>query len=185
MSFRKNYGLIILWATFIVSFLFVYNTAYHATKIDYLREVVLTLMASSVTLIITTLLLRQQTESEELKDTHSEIFRKKFEVYTDFIRTLIVSLEDKTNQDENLRRLEEDFYKLLLFINNQDTFDRIYEVIMKSLEDDDRGNIGEVLSSLRNELGIHGRIQSADFWSGLGSKMNAFCDAAEKIRKAQ
>ncbi len=187
MVFLKRNALMIgLWATFALSFALAYNIPYHTSQVDYVREFILALMSSSVTLIIAAILLRQQTMSEELKDTHSEIFRKKFEVYTDFVRTLIVSLEDKSNGDENLRRLEEDFYKLLLFIDGQETFDKIYGVILGSLRNDNREKIGEVLYCLREELGIQGesegRLRQPLFWSELGGKMNAFYDAAEKLQ---
>ncbi len=183
---QQNVGLTILWATFIVSFVFVYNKAFHATQVDYIREAVLALMASSVTILITTLLLRQQTKSEELKETHSEIFRKKFEVYTKFVTTLIGSFEDEENRPDHVRRLEEDFYQLLLFIESQHTFDKVYAVILESLKDDSREKIGLVLHVLRKELGIHEEgqlLQHSDFWNEVGSKMNDFFETAEKYRK--
>lgn len=182
---QKNSGLIALWTTFLVSFLFVYNKAYLTTKVDYLREAVLALMASSITILITTLLLRQQTKSEELKDTHAEIFRKKFEVYTDFVSSLILSFEDEGNRPENVRKLEEDFYKLLLFIEDEHTFHRLYDTILDSLRNDDRGKIGFVLHALRHELGVHeaGKVlQHVEFWKEVGPKMTAFIAAAEKYR---
>lgn len=184
---RKNLDLVVLWTTFIVSFLLVYNKAYLTTKVDYLREAVLALMASTITILITSLLLRRQTKSEELKDTHAEIFRKKFEVYTEFVGTLILSFEDETNRPENVRKLEENFYRLLLFIESEHTFDRLYETILASLQNDDRTGIGFVLHALRHELGIHDEdraLHDTAFWQSVGPKMTAFVEAAEKCRHA-
>lgn len=184
---RQNFGLIALWVTFLVSFLFVYNKAYLTTKVNYIQEAVLALMASSITILITTLLLRQQTKSEELKDTHAEIFRKKFEVYTDFVGSLILSFEDKVNRPENVRKLEEDFYKLLLFIKNERTFHRIYDTILDSLQNDNRKKIGLVLHALRVELGVHEEgkdLHHIEFWEEVGPKMTAFIEVAEKYCKS-
>ncbi len=188
MFHKRNAGLISLYAIVLMSFIFVYSEAYHKLRMDYFREIVLACMAAAVTILITALLLRQQTQSEELKDSHSEVFRKKFEVYTDFLRTLIACFEEDTNKTGNVRILEENFYKLLLFIDNQESFDEIYEVVLNCLQSNERAGIGPLLHTLRMELGIHETVGSAidpGFWNLMEEKMEHFLMVAEQFKKTQ
>ena len=105
----------------------------------------------------------------------------------DFVASLILSFEDEVNRPENVRKLEEDFYKLLLFIENEHTFHRLCDTILDSLRNDNREKIGFVLHALRMELGVQEEgkaLQHTEFWKEVGPKMTAFVEEAEKYRKS-
>lgn len=152
---KRNIGLVGFWIIFIISFTFVYSEAYQNIKYDYMREMVLAFMAASVTILITALLLRQQTASEELKETHSEIFKKKFEVYEAFFSTIILLYESDKPSVSLLRQLEASLYKVLLFSQHPESLTQLHDIIANVLQNKTQNQIGALIHVFRAELGIH------------------------------
>lgn len=112
---QENHQLFSVILIGIVSFLTFYVLFNQVTADDYMREIIAALIATILTVTITTLLLKSQTESEEAKERNVEILRRKIDSYNVFIDLIIDTMDQDEVTEDEAKAIRKQVYHLSLF----------------------------------------------------------------------
>ena len=136
----------------LLSFVIFYVLFQQVTAADYLREIIAALIATILTVTITTLLLKTQTDSEEAKERNVEILRRKIDSYNVFIDSIIDTMDDEGVSADEAKTIRKQVYHLSLF-SSPDTVQEVVQYVRGHLLDDvDKSNFIDVVQAFRSEL---------------------------------
>lgn len=145
--------LTLIAAIFFLSFV-TFNILFQATTGDnYFREIIAALIGTILAAVITTMLLRSQTRGEELKERNVEVFRKKVEVYEQFLDQTLGVMEDSELSDEEIQKLRRSIYRLSLF-SSEDTIATATNFLRAQYVQDCECELREVITAFRRELAL-------------------------------
>lgn len=145
--------LTLIAAIFFLSFV-TFNILFQATTGDnYFREIIAALIGTILAAVITTMLLRSQTRGEELKERNVEVFRKKVEVYEQFLDQTLGVMEDGQLSDEEIQKLRRSIYRLSLF-SSEDTIAIATNFLRAQYVQDCECDLREVITAFRRELAL-------------------------------
>jgi hypothetical protein len=154
----SNPQLITVIAIGLLSFLIFYVLFQQVAAADYLREIIAALIATILTVTITTLLLKTQTDSEEAKERNVEILRRKIDSYNVFIDSIIDTMDEDGIAPDEAKAIRKQVYHLSLF-SAPDTVEQVVEYVRGHLLDDvDRTPFIDVVQAFRGEL----KLDSSD-----------------------
>lgn len=111
----KEYGIMALIAIVFLGLIFLPNIF---TGFDLAFQIVAACLAAILTMVITQMLLKNQSTQEENKDKSIKIYENKIAVYSAFISSMWKTLEDDDVDDTELRALRSDIYNKLIFYLN-------------------------------------------------------------------
>lgn len=136
----------------LLSFVIFYVLFQQVAAADYLREIIAALIATILTVTITTLLLKTQTDSEEAKERNVEILRRKIDSYNVFIDSIIDTMDDEGVSADEAKTIRKQVYHLSLF-SSPDTVQEVVQYVRGHLLDDvDKSNFIDVVQAFRSEL---------------------------------
>lgn len=148
----SNPQLFIVICIGLLSFLIFYVLFQQVATADYLREIIAALIATILTVTITTLLLKSQTESEEAKERNVEILRRKIDTYNVFIDSIIETMDDDGVTADEAKAIRKQVYHLSLF-SAPDTVEHVVQFVRGHLLDDvDETDFIDVVQAFRAEL---------------------------------
>lgn len=150
--FDRNPQLLIVIAIAIVSFIIFYVLFQQVSSVEYLREIIAALIATILTVTITTLLLKSQTDSEEAKERNVEILRRKIDSYNVFIDSIIDSMDDDDVTAEEAKVIRKHVYHLSLFSAAETVETVVKFVRWRLLDDVDESSFIDVVQAFREEL---------------------------------
>lgn len=155
-TLRKTVGsnpqLITVIAIGLLSFVIFYVLFQQVAAADYLREIIAALIATILTVTITTLLLKTQTDSEEAKERNVEILRRKIDSYNVFIDSIIDTMDEDGITADEAKEIRKQVYHLSLF-SAPDTVERVVQYVRGHLlEDVDETDFIDVVQAFRSEL---------------------------------
>ncbi|MFP3040566.1 hypothetical protein LQZ19_01980 [Treponema primitia] len=140
-------------------------------KVDELPlNIVAALLEAIITAVITVVLLKGQTEAEEVKERNVKVFEKKSELFEKYINLVWEVWKDRFLSAEEYENLISDYYSKLMIYLKQDSSKKIKESLIEirnnveklnSTADDDemlRKNIFSIINVLSKELGFDGYV---------------------------
>ncbi|MES0190980.1 hypothetical protein [Mesorhizobium sp. LSJC264A00] len=138
----------------LMSFLIFYVLFQASSDQNYFREIIAALIGTLLTVTITTMLLKYQTSGEEVKERNVEVFRKKVEIYDEFLALAIDSINDNKIGEEEARELRKKVYHLSLF-SSEETVELVVQFLRAHLlEDVDQIEIIDLVSAFRKDLNL-------------------------------
>lgn len=155
---RLNLGLggqlAVIAAIFFFSFV-TFNVLFQASSgDDYFKEIIAALIGTVLAAVITTMLLRSQSQGEELKERNVEVFRKKVEAYEQFLDQVLKDMEDSELSAEEARNLRRSVHKLSLF-SSEDTVSTVSSFVRAQyVGDGSECSLSEVISAFRKDLSL-------------------------------
>lgn len=145
--------LLAIASIFLLSFL-TFNILFKASgPNDYFKEIIAALIGTILAAVITTLLLRSQSQGEELKERNVEVFSKKLTAYESFLDATLTHLNDNSISDAEAHDLRRLVYKMALF-SSEATIEVVSRYVRCMYVRDDEGNLQEVISAFRTELAL-------------------------------
>ena len=156
-----NAQALIIVAIFAISVLTFYILFDAASKIEYFKEILAALMGTLLTAVITTLLLKSQTSSEEIRERNVELFRRKFDAYSAFIELASLHTADRSLSKAESVQLLSMFHKMNL-LARQDTIEEVFLFIEDNFLEKDGPvfSMDRVLMVLKNDL--FGALESVE-----------------------
>ena len=150
-----EFALVVLM--FLLSFITFKNIFSQTQGGDYFQEVIAALIGTLLTVIITFILLGQQTKTEELKEQNVEVFKKRISRYEEMIQLLVDVREDGKVDEEEVRRLVKATYKLALVSSEETIFtlsQHIEKIVFDDKEELEEGDYSlvDVITCFRSEL---------------------------------
>ena len=100
-----------IFAMSVVTFYVLFNAA---SKIEYFKEIVAALIGTLLTAVITTLLLKSQTSSEEGREKNVELFKHKFDAYSTFLELASRHTSDRNMSSDEASQLLSIFHRIRL-----------------------------------------------------------------------
>ncbi len=153
--------LALIAAIFFLSFI-TFNILFRATAGDsYFNEIIAALIGTILAAVVTTMLLRSQTQGEELKERNVEVFRKKVDAYEAFVELSLKLLDDHDLSNDDARQLRRSVYKLSLF-SSEDTVATVSRFVRAQFVQDDEYAFSDVISAFRKELALERVGELAD-----------------------
>lgn len=104
------------------------------TGFDLAFQLMAACLGALLTMFITRMLLRNQSESEEKKEKNVKIYENKIDVYSNFISTMWETLEDEDITNDELRKLRSEVFNKLIFYIKPYRIEAIEECINKMHE---------------------------------------------------
>lgn len=136
----------------LLSFLIFYVLFKQVSADDYLREIIAALIATILTVTITTLLLKSQTESEEAKERNVEILRRKIDSYNVFIDSIIDTMDQDEVTEDEAKAIRKQVYHLSLFSAPDTVQEVVHYVRGHLLGDVEETDFIDVVQAFRQEL---------------------------------
>lgn len=149
---RKNRHLTAVILIGFFSFVIFYILFNQMTGDNYLREIVSALIATILTVTITTFLLKSQSESEEAKERNVELLRRKIDAYSLFVDCYLESMDEDGMNEEDAKNIRKQIYHLSLFSSSKTVKDAAQLVRGTLLGDVGQLDLGEVIQNFRDEL---------------------------------
>ncbi|ESY55573.1 MULTISPECIES: hypothetical protein [unclassified Mesorhizobium] len=147
----------------LVSFLIFYMLFQASVSNDYFREIIAALIATILTVTITTVLLKHQTAGEEIKERNVELFKRRVEAYDGFIEIAILAEQDGNFDEAEAQNMRRKIYNMALLCSS-DTLDLIAKYFRGHLlKDVDHVDLIDVVFGLRKDL----KLAIEDDLSGL------------------
>lgn len=152
-AFQLQPELFWLAAISAIVFLLFYVLFTNTPYFEYAREIVAALLATVITAIVTAFLLKHQSKSDGVKQRDAEVFRRKVQIYDEFITALIDALADGTLSKEEAVGLRHHLFRMSL-IASDDTLEIVTDFIKRSITDDHewRAGVNELISAIREDL---------------------------------
>ena len=151
-----EFALIVLM--FLLSFITFKNIFSQTKGGDYFQEVIAALIGTLLTIVITFILLKQQTKTEELKEQNVEVFKKRIERYEEMIKLLVDVREDGKVDEQEAKLLMKSIYSLAL-VSSEDTIFTLSQYVESIVfEDENESDVGlsDVIACFRGELKLEG-----------------------------
>ncbi len=151
-----EFALIVLM--FLLSFITFKNIFSQTKGGDYFQEVIAALIGTLLTIIITFILLKQQTKTEELKEQNVEVFKKRIARYEEMIQLLVDVREDGKVDKKEAQLLLKAIYNLAL-VSSEDTIFTLSEYVQNLVfkdEAEDNVSLVGVITCFRKELKLEG-----------------------------
>jgi hypothetical protein len=145
----------VVYASAFLTFEYLFKSTHEGT---YYQNVVVALLGTILTVVITSILLAEQSRSEEVKERHVEVFAKMVDRY-ERMTSLLLRSEEQGQLDETVRReICEAFYDMSLFCSPR-TLDTTARFLQQQLEasspgDRQRVSLFEVISRFREDMGM-------------------------------
>jgi hypothetical protein len=145
----------VVYASAFLTFEFLFKSTHGGT---YYQNVVVALLGTILTVVITSILLAEQSRSEEVKERHVEVFSKMVDRY-ERMTSLLLRSEEQGQLDEAARReICEAFYDMSLFCSPR-SLDTTASFLQQQLEagsagDRQRVSLFEVISRFREDMGL-------------------------------
>ncbi len=148
---------LLIFSMFLLSFITFNYIFSRTTGGSYYQEVIAALLGTVFTVVITSILLRQQSKNEELKEQNIEVFKKRVERYEQVTQLLIQVTEDNKIDENEAKQLKSAIYNLAL-LSSEDTITTISKFLRKSVIGDDHIDVTffDVISQFRKELRLEG-----------------------------
>ena len=149
---------------FLLSFITFKNIFSQTQGGDYFQEVIAALIGTLLTIIITFILLKQQTKTEELKEQNVEVFKKRIERYEEMIKLLVDVREDGKVDEQEAKLLMKSIYSLAL-VSSEDTIFTLAQYVESIIfEDENENDVGltDVIACFRGELKLEGIDEFSD-----------------------
>lgn len=145
--------LLIIATIFLLSFL-TFNVLFKASATDdYFKEIIAALIGTILAAVVTTLLLKSQSQGEELKERNVAVFHRKVEAYEAFLDRVLAHLSDHKVSDEEAHDLRRLVYKMALF-SSEDTIVAVSRYVRCKFVEDGEADLSEIVSAFRVELAL-------------------------------
>jgi len=138
------------------------------------------ILGAVVTGVITAVLLKGQSNAEEIKERNVKVFEQKSAIFQDYINQVWKAWENQKISAKEFQKLTANYYsKLMMYLNEQsvskisDSLAKIGNCIDKETRDDYitlRNNVIEIINTLSEEIDLGGKI-NAEKVEELDSKM--------------
>lgn len=151
-SLRENRHLTAVVLIGILSFLIFYLLFGQISNDNYLREIVSALIATILTVTITTFLLKSQSESEEAKERNVELLRRKIDAYSLFVDCYLDCMDEDGMNEEDAKNIRKQIYHISLFSSSETVQNAAQLVRGALLEDVDHLYLKDVIQNFRDEL---------------------------------
>lgn len=112
MKLKNEWIILIALSVLFMGFIFIPRIF---TGFDLAFQLTAACLGAFITMIITRMLLKNQSASEEEKEKNIRIYENKIKVYSNFISTMWKTLEDEEVTEEELRILRSEIYNELIF----------------------------------------------------------------------
>lgn len=120
---------------------------------EYFKEILAALIGTILAAVVTTLLLRSQSQGEELKERNVEVFSRKVSAYESFLDAALTHLNDNSISDGEAHDLRRLVYKMALF-SSESTIEVVSRYVRCMYVRDHEGDLREVISAFRTELAL-------------------------------
>lgn len=140
-----------------------------------------------LTVVITSLLIKQQGKKEEVKEQNVEVFKERLKQYKAVTNLLIEVLEDKKVDEDEAKQLRNAIYNLAL-ISKKETVEVISKFLRHRVVGDQSEVVGffEVISAFRAELNLEGiDILAASDIDAIESLLDIGFDRIEVFRETK
>jgi len=156
----------VVYASAFLTFEYLFKSTHGGT---YYQNVIVALLGTILTVVITSILLTEQSRSEEVKERHVEVFSKMVDRY-ERMTSLLLRYEESDQPDETLRReICEAFYDMSLFCSPR-TLDITARFLQQQLEAGSapeqpqqrrqQVSLFEVVSRFREDMGMPLKAES-------------------------
>lgn len=126
----------------------------------YYQNVIVALLGTILTVVITSILLAEQSRSEEVKDRHVAVFSKMVDRY-ERMTSLLLHAEENGLDQAAQREVCEAFYDMSLFCTAK-TLDLTARFLQQQLEaDPPKVSLFEVVAGFREDMGLPLKADSA------------------------
>lgn len=133
------------------------------TGFDLAFQLTAACLGALLTMFITRMLLRNQSESEEEKEKNVKIYENKINVYSNFISTMWETLEDEDITNDELRKLRSEVFNKLIFYIKPYRIEAIEECINKMHEAKiNAENLGTVYKINKSQFAVITKILRED-----------------------
>jgi hypothetical protein len=141
----------VVYASAFLTFEYLFKSTHGGT---YYQNVIVALLGTILTVVITSILLSEQSRSEEVKERHVEVFSKMVDRY-ERMTSLLLQCEERDEMDETARReICDAFYDMSLFCSSK-TLDTTARFLQQQLEDSPQQvSLFEVVSCFREDMGM-------------------------------
>ena len=131
----------------------VFVLIYDKANSPFVQDVMTAILAALITIVMTAILLRFQTDMEASRNEISLLYQEKFNTYNEFLTEFAaVMSEGKRAKTEDLQKLQASLYRTLLFIGSRESFDKIYTAVKDYLAEGKEQGLTKVVACLREEL---------------------------------
>lgn len=136
----------------LLSFLIFYMLFNQVRADNYLREIVSALIATILTVTITTFLLKAQSRSEELKERNVELLCRKIDSYGRFVERYLSAMDEDGLNPADAEGIRKEIYHLALF-SEAATVEKATQLFRGHLlEDVEEITLSDVIQAFREEL---------------------------------
>lgn len=156
----------VVYASAFLTFEYLFKSTHGGT---YYQNVIVALLGTILTVVITSILLSEQSRSEEVKERHVEVFSKMVDRY-ERMTSLLLQTEERDELDEKVRcQIYEAFYDMSLFCSPR-TLDTTARFLQQQLDESSpngqqgkrqRVSLFEVVSQFREDMGMPLKADSA------------------------
>lgn len=158
---KKDWLMLIILIFLFIGILFFHHIF---TGFDLAFQLMAACLGALLTMFITKMLLRNQSESEEKKEKNVKIYENKIEVYSNFISTMWETLDDEEITNDELRKLRSEVFNKLIFYIKPYRVEAIEECINKMHEAkmSADSNIGTVNKINKSQFSVITKILRED-----------------------
>ena len=124
-------------------------------------------LGAIIVVIVTTLLLKAQSQAEEVKDRNAKVFEKKSVIFQQYIKSTWKIWEDHRVSADEFQKLTSDFYSNLMIYLQDKSIDKISDCLLKiskCIDKEDvnhellRENVIDIINTLSDEIKLGGHI---------------------------
>lgn len=145
--------ILLIAGIFFLSFI-TFNILFRATGSDsYFQEIIAALIGTVLAAVVTAMLLAAQTRGEELKERNVEVFRRKFELFDDFLGLALDYVDDGQLDEQEIRSLRRNIYRMSLF-GSDDTVQASSAFLRAMVLGEDELPLKAVVAAFRAELAL-------------------------------
>jgi hypothetical protein len=153
--------LLVIAGIFFLSFM-TFNILFRATGGGgYFQEIIAALIGTILAAVVTAMLLTSQTRGEELKERNVEVFRRKFEVFDEFLGLALDHLDDGQLDEREIRSLRRNIYRMSLF-SSDDTVQAASSFLRSMVLQEDELELSGLVAAFRTELALSAIDQNFD-----------------------
>lgn len=154
---------------------------------DFAFQIVAACLGAIITMFITKMLLKNQSESEEDKEKNIKIYESKIKVYSSFISKMWNTLEDEEVTEDELRQLRSTIFNELIFYVSPDRVNALKTCVDAIFLEKDKmerneSNIGVLSKEYMRQYANITKILRADL-NGNSTKGDTIAENAEQIQK--
>lgn len=168
---RKNFisGLLLILSLLLLLSLsiLIFGLIYQNTLPKIVEELNNSSIGAILTAVITVFLLGQQTKSEELKERNVEVFKKKYEVFEEFIADLWKMFSDMKIDLTEYEQIINTFYQKIIFFLSENNLKKVADSICKigNIINDEKNDsekmqneIFKIINILSEEISLGGKL---------------------------